>query len=237
MEKGVLESQKMNTRLSQELADLKAKYPGAEASDPSTTEAPSSVQPLEVKAPPKAPEGTPMDFAAICKKVGVSEETIVDEWTQGGKLSDATAKSFANGGYDPNFVSTVVGGIKFKADKMLADSVKIIGSDEQYNNLMAWASTALTEDQRIEVNKDLRNEHKSEFALRGLMAKYQSTLGIDTPGASFVNGQATPGGIAAPTSLEAYNKLGALAQQGDVNAARIVDSLTRGQINALPLHD
>tara|TARA_R100000655_G_scaffold37908_1_gene72652 strand:+ start:244 stop:1179 length:936 start_codon:yes stop_codon:yes gene_type:complete len=174
------------TKARQEVSDLKKQYQEG-------TENPNYVAPEEPEAPveeapqldmdkleiPEAPSEEPEETVAPNGKVIQPENWA--EWgleidNNNGNLTDATRESIkAEFGVQDAIINEIVAGRKAMMKQAVNEAANVVGSEQELNTLMSWASKNLPADERAKINEGLRTP-AWETVMLGLKTKYESSV-------------------------------------------------------------
>ena len=112
---------------------------------------------------------------------GMSLEKYYDEWVGEGTLSDDSYKELENAGLPKELVDGYIEGQKALADQSIGKMYDSVGGEDNYKELMEWASGNLDEAEQNAFNETIENgsAQQMDMALQGLMAK-AGIVGSDT---------------------------------------------------------
>lgn len=127
--------------------------------------------------PAEAAPGEPAkgeDQIAAEKSVGFDLTKYSDEYASGGALSDESYKELEAKGFSRDTVDTFVEGVKAKAQVRADTLASAVGGVDNYNAIITWGKSALTDAEKAQAVKALSNPD-AEFAktyLTGLNARF-----------------------------------------------------------------
>jgi hypothetical protein len=174
------------TKARQEVSELKKQYQEG-------TENPNYVAPEEPEAPveetpqldmdkleiPEAPVEETPEVTTPSGKVIQPENWA--EWgleidNNNGTLSDDTREAIkAEFGVEDAIINEIVAGRKAMMKQAVNEAANVVGSEQELNNLMSWASKNLPADERAKINEGLRTP-AWETVMLGLKTKYESSV-------------------------------------------------------------
>lgn len=140
--------------------ELEKKQSGKKEETTTTTTTPN---------PEQKPTG--VDFTALAKEAA----------SNGGKLKDETRAALKEQGADLSVVDTFLGGLKAKADSIVADITKAAGGADKLTDIYEWARANLTQEEISAYDSvlDAGNPEASKLAFAGLLSKYTAANGQD----------------------------------------------------------
>lgn len=128
---------------------------------------------------PKAPTQEETQQALADKGLKVDEFNA--EWVKEGKLSDASYEKLAAAGFSKDVVDGYIAGQQALADATAAELKGHAGGPEAYDEMVAWAKDALTDDQKAAFNSAVASGNKASasLAIAGLKAQFEADRGRD----------------------------------------------------------
>lgn len=107
------------------------------------------------------------------QQTGITLDKYYDEWVEKGELGEESYTELEKAGLPKELVDGYIEGQKALADQQVGRMYDAVGGEDNYKNLMDWASTNLTEAEQTAFNDTIDNgsQTQMEFALQGLMAK------------------------------------------------------------------
>jgi hypothetical protein len=174
------------TKARQEVAELKKNF--AEGS----TENPNYVAPEETEAPVEEAPKLDMDKLEIPEAAPEPEETTApngkviqpENWAEwgfeidnnNGSLTNETREAIKSEfGVQDAIIDEIVAGRKAMMKQAVNDAASVVGSEQELNTLMDWASKNLPADERAKINEGLRTP-AWETVMLGLKTKYESSV-------------------------------------------------------------
>ena len=174
------------TKARQEVSELKKNF--AEGN----TENPNYVAPEETEAPVEEVPQLDMDKLEIPEAAPEPEETVApngkiiqpENWAEwgleidnnNGSLSDDTRESIKSEfGVQDAIIDEIIAGRKAMMKQAVNEAASVVGSEQELNTLMDWASKNLPADERAKINEGLRTP-AWETVMLGLKTKYQSSV-------------------------------------------------------------
>ena len=163
--------------------------PGGAPAGDDTPAAP--INPAELATPPKEaskeeapkPEGEAgaksEDQQNVEKATGLDLTPYAQEWDSTGKLSDKSYSDLEKGGLSREVVDTYIEGLRARVTARLNSYAEAVGGVENYNAILNWGKTGLTEGERAEAVKVLSgtNADAAKLFLAGLQAKFVQANG------------------------------------------------------------
>jgi hypothetical protein len=164
--------------------DLLAAYKALE----SKLGAPAPATPTAAPAAPAtpAPDGkpvTPTDTKLPTDppkpNAAVDFEAFGQEFATAGKLSDESYAKLAEKGYDRSVVDTFIAGQQAIASKFDNDVYALAGGEDQYGQMVDWATANLSKEQKVAFNEamDSRDMGRIGLAMQGLKAAHVDAVG------------------------------------------------------------
>lgn len=119
-----------------------------------------------------AKQETPKNKSEEVKAEGFTLDKYNQEYVEAGALSDNSYAELAKLGLDKNLVDGYIEGQKAISDNYQKQIYNEVGSQEQYTQLVDWASNNLTTEEVESFNDVVSNGtiQAMKFAVRGLMA-------------------------------------------------------------------
>lgn len=175
---------------------------GAGATPPSTvvigsggggenSNAKSPLEAPQVNAP-EAHEGTSADASADAPADafivgGHDMGKFAQEYEKDGKLSDASYKELADAGFSRELVDAYIDGVQRSAEvsggelagKEVDAILQEVGGQEEYDKVMQWAVTHLTEEEQEAYDRAVTNPDPAvaRFVVQGLFSRYEREHG------------------------------------------------------------
>ena len=100
-----------------------------------------------------------------------------DEWSEKGQLAEDSYKKLEGMGLSKDVVDNYIAGQKAQGDLQVSTITNAVGGTEEYNKMVEWASTNLTEAEQKTFNNSMENGSTDEalLAVKGINAMYKST--------------------------------------------------------------
>lgn len=100
-------------------------------------------------------------------------QEFFDEFLDTGEVSEESYKKLAEQGFPKEMVDVYVDGYKLQVDQALASAHEIVGGEQEYNDMVEWASTNLSQADLDAYTKQLAGgDTQWEIALRGMHSKF-----------------------------------------------------------------
>jgi hypothetical protein len=183
------------------------------SADPATPE-----QPGDMQIPEPA---TDIGVEEVVTKAGLVSADLVTTWQAEGKLADAQYAALSGVGYPKQVVDTYMTAASAQAatlqtqrDTAQADAQSMVGGQQQFTNLMKWASS-LPETDRQDINVRLNDPVRYRGAVTQLMAMHTQAVGA-VGSVPLADGATPAGGGHEPiTTRSEYNKMMSAVRRGD----------------------
>lgn len=173
------------TKARQEVSELKKQYQEG-------PENPNYVAPEEPEAPVEEAPQLDMDKLEIPEASPEPEETVApngkiiqpENWAEwgleidnnNGSLSEETRSSIKSEfGVQDAIIDEIIAGRKAMMKQAVNQAANVVGSEQELNTLMDWASKNLPADERAKINEGLRTP-AWETVMLGLKTKYESSV-------------------------------------------------------------
>lgn len=117
------------------------------------------------------------EVAAAQDLVGESDyQRIQSEYMQSGSLSDETYADLEKRGISKKLVDQFISGQQALADRDVQDVYSAVGGESEYQDLIAWAGTALDADEISVFNAEVQSGDikRAKFAVKSLHARRQA---------------------------------------------------------------
>lgn len=186
----------------QELGLLrKSQAPPAAPAPPPETPATPDPNALSVPEPgQQAAEADTVD--AIVQRAGVNPQELATQWQENGALADEDYQKFQNIGFPRVAVDEYMRGqaaradlAKFSLERSVQTATDLMGGQQQLQNLLHWSATALTDQQRTDINTRLADSTKLMSAVRELRDMHRDAVGAGRT-QPLVQGEAPPSSAA-----------------------------------------
>ena len=109
---------------------------------------------------------------------GLDFSVFQEEFAETGSLSSEAYQALDEAGIDRSMVDTWIQGQEAIADQSIDEIYQMAGGEQQYNQMLEWASDNLQPWEMDAYNNQIQNlDANSAFALQGLMARMQNQEG------------------------------------------------------------
>lgn len=160
----------------------------------------SQEKPKEPEAKPEAeqkkPEGeqkTEEQKTAeeAVEKAGLNFQDLSNEYNEKGQLSEESYEKLIKGGIPREYVDAYIEGQKAVSAQATQQVYGLVGGEEAYGQMLAWASTNLTEGEIKAYNKATEGDSETlKLAVQGLHGRYLQANGSDP---KLLSGGTSPG--------------------------------------------
>lgn len=220
-------------------ASAKKEEPKVEAKVDDKLSIDKPTKPVETTKVEEIPDDA--DVPTILSKVGVTAESIVEEYTKNGKLTEEQYAAFKAKGFSKAVVNTFIEGSKAKAElvtqgvaSVKAEAAKIAGGEEQLQTLRTWAANNIDAERLKRLNAQVEADHRFyPEMVRIIESEYRAKNGISD--GEFVGGGSQQSTVSTPKNIKEFNALSRRAAEGDAAARRIImstpDSTLQGWMN------
>lgn len=122
----------------------------------------------------------------VVENAGLKMDELSAEYAKDGDLSEASYEKLAKVGIPKEMVDTYIEGQKAIAAQTRAESVKLVGGEDKYVEMVTWAGQNLKADEVAAYNSAVAGDPASRaLAIQGLHAKFTQARGSDP---TLVNG-------------------------------------------------
>ncbi len=137
------------------------------------------------------PEGDLEIAEKAVSDAGLNMETLQQEYNEKGQLDDKSYESLEKAGIPKSYVDAFINGQAALAKQQGAEVKAVVGGEESYNKIAAWAAENMTEGEKKAYNDTVngRDVESIKLAVAGLKAKYDMANGNEP---NLVQGKATP---------------------------------------------
>ena len=110
---------------------------------------------------------------------GLDFDALSAEYTINGSLTEESYEKLTKAGIPKQMVDTYIEGVELKANNMRNEVFNAVGGEENYTELITWASTNLKPEEVKAFNKTLESNNMSAItlAVQGINAKYTAAEG------------------------------------------------------------
>lgn len=121
-------------------------------------------------------EETASDVAELLDDKGLDFDVFQQEYNETGGLSDEAYAALDEVGFPRSVVDTWIQGQDALAAQMTTEMYDIVGGQEDYNNMISWASDALPDSEIDAFNATMETQDPNmiRLAIQGLNARYRS---------------------------------------------------------------
>jgi hypothetical protein len=121
-------------------------------------------------------EESSSEVAELLDNKGLDFDVFQQEYAETGTLSAEAYQALEEAGFSQSMVDTWIEGQDAIARQMTTEMKSIVGGDEQYNNLVMWASENLPPEEidAFNATMDTQDPNLIRFAVQGLNARYRS---------------------------------------------------------------
>jgi hypothetical protein len=134
-------------------------------------------------------------------------QAATEEFTKNGELSEATLKKLEDAGIPKEAVDMFAEGMEHYAGKQITELQNMVGGEEAYGKMIEWAAANLTQAEQDAFDKALVSGHEqAKFAIQGLHAKHQSSVGTEGNLLTPDNAQKVTGGYESLQQMKADMK-------------------------------
>ena len=137
------------------------------------------------------PEGDLEIAEKAVSDAGLNMETLQSEYNEKGQLDDKSYESLEKAGIPKSYVDAFINGQAALAKQQGAEVKAVVGGEESYNKIAAWAAENMTEGEKKAYNDTVNSKdlESIKLAVAGLKAKYDMANGTEP---NLVQGKATP---------------------------------------------
>tara|TARA_B110000902_G_scaffold182162_1_gene206335 strand:- start:4440 stop:5231 length:792 start_codon:yes stop_codon:yes gene_type:complete len=130
------------------------------------------------------------DAKEAATNAGLDFDALQTEYGSNGGLSDETYEAINKSGIPRDVVDSYIAGQEALATRIRTDMFSTVGGEENYGNIMQWASSSLDKTEVDAYNNVMGTSDPAQIqlAVRGLNAKYQAENGSNP---SLLSGETT----------------------------------------------
>lgn len=130
------------------------------------------------------------DAKEAATNAGLDFDALQTEYGSNGGLSDETYEAINKSGIPRDVVDSYIAGQEALATRIRTDMFSTVGGEENYGNIMQWASSSLDKAEVDAYNNVMGTSDPAQIqlAVRGLNAKYQAENGSNP---SLLSGETT----------------------------------------------
>lgn len=171
------------------------------------------------------------DVDALLVKAGLDGAEVTKQWTEHGHLTDAQYAALKKVGYGRKLADTIATGQHARAvlavqqnQAIRAQAIEVVGGEEAFKNLDAWASANLPKERLDSLNAMVKASPKAyPEVVRMIKAEHAQALGAGKAQPLVTGSGGTPG-----TAIDSWAQIRALnrkAAAGDQAAAAQVKQI------------
>ena len=133
-------------------------------------------QTIEETKEPNTTEQLKINKQKVEQATGLGLDNYYDEYADSGSLSEQSYKDLASKGLDKTLVDSYIAGQNALADRHVNTIHSVVGGQENYNNIVKWASDNLAENEVKAFNDTMDNGtlDQAQLAISGIQAKYNT---------------------------------------------------------------
>lgn len=114
---------------------------------------------------------------AIATEAGIDYQGLEAEYQDTGELSADTYNMLAEAGIPEEMVNAYIAGQEALTQTTVQKMYDIAGGENEYQDMISWATDSLSENEVEAFNSSLMNESTAEFAIQGLTARFNADKG------------------------------------------------------------
>ena len=163
-------------------AALEKKMSGGKDTEQAISKAEGNETPTEIPSNEDAKE--------VAEKAGLDFDAMQTEYGSNGQLSDETYEVINKSGIPRDVVDSYIAGQEALATGLRTDMFSSVGGEENYSQMMQWASSNLDKAEVNAYNNVMGTSDPAQIqlAVRGLNAQYQADTGSNP---SLISGETT----------------------------------------------
>ncbi len=131
---------------------------------------------------PDEPDEIPLEDAKeVVQDAGLDFDAMSKEYSETQELSDQRYEQLAKAGIPKSLVDQFIAGQKAVGAQLRSEAESVVGTSEDYSEMMDWASNSLSEGEVDQYNSAMRSGNRDAIlmAVRGLHSRYQQDNGIN----------------------------------------------------------
>ena len=115
------------------------------------------------------------------ESAGLSMDTLQQEYNESGELNEKSYKALEKAGIPKDYVDAFIKGQEAIAVQTANTLKQEVGGDENYRNMMTWASNNLSEAEVNAYNNTVNGKdiEATKLAIAGLNARFKSAEGVE----------------------------------------------------------
>lgn len=229
----------------------------APVEEPTTAEAPETYEQQEESIETERPEWLPNKFQSaedLAKAYGQLEkkmssrqaeeqglltandfEKYSDQYLETGGLDDKSYDDLSKKGLSKDLVNQYIAGQQILADQQVQELQNITGGEDNYNNMIQWASETLPQEDLDAFNDAVQGDTSvAKLAIRGLHAQFLNEGGQAVSSPNLVQGGKTNNLSGYGSTLEMQNDMkNPLYKAGDTKFHAMVDKRLAATSNTI----
>ena len=149
-------------------------------------EAQNTKQHQETVQETQAPEDidqveTPVPEGQNQEQAGLNFDQMAAEYRQNNQLSEERYQQLQEAGIPREVVEQYISGQQAVGTQLKSDAESIAGGEEQYTDMVNWATQNLSEGEQDQYNQAMASGNRDAIlmAVRGLHSRYQSDYGVE----------------------------------------------------------
>lgn len=113
-------------------------------------------------------------------EAGLDFDTLVSEYGETGELSEDSYEALNQSGIPKHIVDAFIQGQEAKSQIITNNAFSLVGGEDQYNQMLNWATNNLTEQEIDAFNANLQSQDAAatSFAIKGLYTQYAMASGV-----------------------------------------------------------
>jgi len=132
----------------------------------------------ETKVEAEAPADESVPEVAEAKETvenkGLDFDGLYGEYGENGELSTETYSNLEQAGLSKEVVDSYIQGQEAIQQQQVNTLQKAVGGEAEYQAMIQWAGSNLTDSEQTQFNATLDNAESAEFAIQGLNARYKA---------------------------------------------------------------
>lgn len=124
----------------------------------------------------ETPTESPSEVADLLDSKGLDFDVFQQEYAETGGLSNDAYAALEEAGFPPSMVDSWIAGQDALAQQMTGEMYSLVGSQEDYAEMVSWAADALPESEVDAFNATIATQDPNmiRLAIQGLNARYRS---------------------------------------------------------------
>lgn len=127
---------------------------------------------------PATPEQTK---EAVEEQTGMNLDPFYDEYAKNGQLSEDSYSKLGEAGLSKDLIDSYIEGQNALADKSVNEIKNSVGGEQQYNNIVQWASENLDDNEIKTFNRNIEEGtiDEAKFSIKALESRYKLANGVE----------------------------------------------------------